>query len=302
MGQARQVIVLADSSKAGKVSFASAGRWENVHVLITDKQLDKDFAKELVKKGHQARPSLRYKDNAYMKKSPTYLSDSRPKFTPFEIDCGKIPAYRYKGNLEVRTQGQDDHARRGGGDPGRHAGHPRAGGDDRQAPVRRLRADPRLQLPRPDARLGRPGRHRRRRLLRAAIGRQHHQHPPRPRRKPGQGHRRHPPDDRRATPPARAQLPVHQARGPGRGRAGRACLSHDLRTVRQGRRLLPRAAAARCTSPISPSAISAPTPLSAAACRLPPARPWPTATCSAATWSAALPATAPTPTAWCWNR
>ena len=37
MGQARQVIVLADSSKAGKVSFASAGRWANVHVLITDK-------------------------------------------------------------------------------------------------------------------------------------------------------------------------------------------------------------------------------------------------------------------------
>jgi DeoR/GlpR family transcriptional regulator of sugar metabolism len=50
MGQARQVIVLADSSKAGKVSFASAGSWGNVHVLITDKQLDTDFAKELIKK------------------------------------------------------------------------------------------------------------------------------------------------------------------------------------------------------------------------------------------------------------
>src|SRR6202142_4034930 len=34
LGQARQVIVLADSSKAGKVSFANAGRWENTHVLI----------------------------------------------------------------------------------------------------------------------------------------------------------------------------------------------------------------------------------------------------------------------------
>jgi 2-oxoisovalerate dehydrogenase E1 component len=34
-----------------------------------------------------------------MKKSQVYLSNSRPKFTPFEIDCGKIPAYRYKGNL-----------------------------------------------------------------------------------------------------------------------------------------------------------------------------------------------------------
>jgi DeoR/GlpR family transcriptional regulator of sugar metabolism len=50
MGQARQVIVLADSSKAGKVSFASAGGWENVHVLITDKQIEKDFAKKLTKK------------------------------------------------------------------------------------------------------------------------------------------------------------------------------------------------------------------------------------------------------------
>jgi DeoR/GlpR family transcriptional regulator of sugar metabolism len=50
MGQARQVIVLADSSKAGKVSFASAGSWDHVHVLITDKQIDKGFAKELIKK------------------------------------------------------------------------------------------------------------------------------------------------------------------------------------------------------------------------------------------------------------
>ena len=35
-----------------------------------------------------------------MKKSPTYLSDSRPKFTPFEINCGTIPAYRYQGSLQ----------------------------------------------------------------------------------------------------------------------------------------------------------------------------------------------------------
>jgi DeoR/GlpR family transcriptional regulator of sugar metabolism len=49
MSQARQVIVLADSTKAGKVSFASAGRWENVHVLITDKPVD--FAPALVKEG-----------------------------------------------------------------------------------------------------------------------------------------------------------------------------------------------------------------------------------------------------------
>jgi DeoR family transcriptional regulator, fructose operon transcriptional repressor len=49
IGQARQIIVLADSSKAGKVSFASAGRWDRVHVLITDKPLD--FIKELARKG-----------------------------------------------------------------------------------------------------------------------------------------------------------------------------------------------------------------------------------------------------------
>ncbi len=49
MGQARQVIVLADSSKSGKVSFARAGRWDKVHVLITDKPIP--FAKELTHKG-----------------------------------------------------------------------------------------------------------------------------------------------------------------------------------------------------------------------------------------------------------
>jgi 2-oxoisovalerate dehydrogenase E1 component len=34
------------------------------------------------------------------KKSPNYLSDSRPKFAPFEINCGKIPAHRYTGDLK----------------------------------------------------------------------------------------------------------------------------------------------------------------------------------------------------------
>ncbi len=33
-------------------------------------------------------------------KSPVYLSDMRPKFEPFEINCGKISAYRYKGSLK----------------------------------------------------------------------------------------------------------------------------------------------------------------------------------------------------------
>jgi DeoR/GlpR family transcriptional regulator of sugar metabolism len=49
MEQAREVIVLADSSKAGKVSFANAGGWAKVDVLITDKQLDKGLARELAK-------------------------------------------------------------------------------------------------------------------------------------------------------------------------------------------------------------------------------------------------------------
>jgi DeoR family fructose operon transcriptional repressor len=51
MRQARQVIVLADSSKAGKVSFASAGCWESIHVLITDKQVDRHLAKQLINRG-----------------------------------------------------------------------------------------------------------------------------------------------------------------------------------------------------------------------------------------------------------
>ncbi len=32
--------------------------------------------------------------------NPNYLSDMRPDFTPFEIDCGQIPAYSYTGNLK----------------------------------------------------------------------------------------------------------------------------------------------------------------------------------------------------------
>jgi len=34
------------------------------------------------------------------KKNPTYLSDNRPKFEPYTINCGKIPAYAYKGDLK----------------------------------------------------------------------------------------------------------------------------------------------------------------------------------------------------------
>jgi DeoR family transcriptional regulator, fructose operon transcriptional repressor len=51
MSRARQVILLADSGKTGKVAFARAGRLENVHAFVTDRALDKTFAKELVKRG-----------------------------------------------------------------------------------------------------------------------------------------------------------------------------------------------------------------------------------------------------------
>ena len=51
MAHSRQVILLADSSKAGKVSFARAGNLDQLHAVITDTKLDLKFAKELTKKG-----------------------------------------------------------------------------------------------------------------------------------------------------------------------------------------------------------------------------------------------------------
>jgi 2-oxoisovalerate dehydrogenase E1 component len=43
--------------------------------------------------------------------TPAYLQDSRPDFAPFEIDCGKIPAFRYQGNLQSElTAGRLDGA------------------------------------------------------------------------------------------------------------------------------------------------------------------------------------------------
>jgi DeoR family fructose operon transcriptional repressor len=51
MEHAREVILLADGSKAHKVSFTRAGRLEKVRVLITDRQFDRKFATELRKRG-----------------------------------------------------------------------------------------------------------------------------------------------------------------------------------------------------------------------------------------------------------
>ena len=51
MQHARQVFLLADHSKVGKVSFACAGHLGRVQVLITDKQIDRKFSSQLRKDG-----------------------------------------------------------------------------------------------------------------------------------------------------------------------------------------------------------------------------------------------------------
>jgi len=51
MDRARAVILLADGSKAGKVLFARAGRLDKVNTLITDARMDRQFVRELRRKG-----------------------------------------------------------------------------------------------------------------------------------------------------------------------------------------------------------------------------------------------------------
>ena len=51
MQQAREVFLLVDSSKIGKVSFTRAGQVEGVRVLITDKLADRKFLRGLRKRG-----------------------------------------------------------------------------------------------------------------------------------------------------------------------------------------------------------------------------------------------------------
>lgn len=51
MKQAAEVIMLADSTKAGKVSFATVGAIEDIDTLITDKEFDPKLEKALRKKG-----------------------------------------------------------------------------------------------------------------------------------------------------------------------------------------------------------------------------------------------------------
>ena len=47
MGHARRVILLADSGKAGKVSFARAGGLSRIDVWITDRRVGRDFSEAL---------------------------------------------------------------------------------------------------------------------------------------------------------------------------------------------------------------------------------------------------------------
>ena len=49
--QAGKVILLADSGKAEKVSFARVCDWDAVDVLVSDRKLSKLFAKSLRKRG-----------------------------------------------------------------------------------------------------------------------------------------------------------------------------------------------------------------------------------------------------------
>lgn len=53
MRSAHQVIVVADSSKLGKVTFASVALLDQVDVLVTDDQAPEDFLKELQARGVQ---------------------------------------------------------------------------------------------------------------------------------------------------------------------------------------------------------------------------------------------------------
>lgn len=51
MEHAREVILLADSSKMGKISFTRSGRLERVRVLVTDRMIDRKFARALRRRG-----------------------------------------------------------------------------------------------------------------------------------------------------------------------------------------------------------------------------------------------------------
>ncbi len=51
MGRAREVVLLADSEKAGKVKFSHAGSFEDVNILVTNKEIDPSFVRGVEKRG-----------------------------------------------------------------------------------------------------------------------------------------------------------------------------------------------------------------------------------------------------------
>jgi DeoR/GlpR family transcriptional regulator of sugar metabolism len=51
MEHAREVVLLADSSKVGKISFSRAGQLAKVRILVTDTRMDRRFSRELRKRG-----------------------------------------------------------------------------------------------------------------------------------------------------------------------------------------------------------------------------------------------------------
>jgi DeoR/GlpR family transcriptional regulator of sugar metabolism len=51
MQRAREVILLADSSKVGKRSFAGAGRLDEVDILVTDTGIDERAVRALKRRG-----------------------------------------------------------------------------------------------------------------------------------------------------------------------------------------------------------------------------------------------------------
>ncbi len=50
MERAREVVLVADSSKVRKISFVRSGRLEKVRILVTDSLMDRKFSKELRKR------------------------------------------------------------------------------------------------------------------------------------------------------------------------------------------------------------------------------------------------------------
>jgi len=51
MEHAREVVLLADSSKVGKISFSRSGQLAKVRILVTDTRMDRRFSRELRKRG-----------------------------------------------------------------------------------------------------------------------------------------------------------------------------------------------------------------------------------------------------------